>query len=104
MQGRILRCRPASEGSNIWICQEKDFCLLAAIGLTLRQFSVASRRGLAAIARGDLAAIRGAISVRDCVRTRVIQTIVKVQLQLGVKRQAGVLIVAMTATTRIVWG
>jgi hypothetical protein len=36
-------------------------------------------------ARGDLAAIRGAISVRDCVRTRVIQTIVKVQLQLGVK-------------------
>jgi hypothetical protein len=26
-----------------------------------------------------------AISVRDCVRTRVIQTIVKVQLQLGVR-------------------
>jgi hypothetical protein len=39
---------------------KKDFGVLAAIGLTLRQFSVASRR-------------------------RVIQTIVKVQLQLGVR-------------------
>jgi hypothetical protein len=64
---------------------KKDFCLLAAIGLILRQFSVASRLVSRRFARGDLAAIRRATSVRDCVRTRVIQTIVKVQLQLGVR-------------------